>query len=398
MKGIEEIRGGWKLSFDLRTEFGLQSTTLAIVVGDDPDHFEVVAQGADGWERLGDARLDGDIIVFAVNVGFYELLFRLRSDTGNLAGSVKRGGNPRWWQPANFVEAEVLSQRTDLPYRPLPVNVGERPHGGAIDIYHPVIRERAPFPGYTVYRPAEPGRYPLVVWGNGGARNSNEEFQTFLSQVAAHGFVIIAIGELDARFCPPLGEPDPAKITWVIDWLIDDTEDGEGAELRHQIEASKVAVMGQSAGAAQAWGAAAHPAVSSMASWNGGSAIGAQDRDWTGAAHAPVLIVSGGPHDFASKWSRADYDALPSNVPAVFVEHLGAGHIGLFHGTNDPQAALAGATVIGQEVEVQASTLAVHWLDYTLNGNKEAGRYFLGDDAWINRMWFWHATSKNIGS
>ena len=78
--------------------------------------------------------------------------------------------------------------------------------------------------------------------------------------------------------------------------------------------------------------------------------------------------------------------------------HLGAGHIGLFHGTNDPQAALAGATVIGQEVEVQASTLAVHWLDYTLNGNKEAGRYFLGGDAWINRMWFWRATSKNIGS
>ena len=397
MKIAEELCGAWKLSFDLRTELGIQSTTLAMVVGDDPGHFEVVAQGGDGWERLEDARLTGDTIMFVINVGFYELLFRLRSDAGNLAGTVKRSGSPRWWDPDNFAEAEVLGQRMDLPDRPLPVNVGERPHG-AIDTYHPVIREGAPFPGYTVYRPAGPGRYPLVVWGNGGARGSNEEFQTFLSQVAAHGFVIIAIGELDARFCPLIGAPDPAKMTWVIDWFINDTEDGEGAELRHQIEGSKVAVMGQSAGAAQAWGAAAHPAVSSMASWNGGSAIGIQHPERRGAVHAPVLIVCGGPHDFATEWSRVDYEALPSNIPAVFVEHVGAGHIGLFHGTNDPQAALAGATVIGQEVEVQASTLAVHWLDYTLNGNKEAGRYFLGDDAWINRMWFWHATSKNIAS
>lgn len=396
MKVAEGLSGAWELSFNLRTVLGLQSTTLVIVVGEDPDHFEVVAQGGDGWERLEDARLEGDTIVFAVNVGFYELLFRLRFDTGNLAGTVNRGGTSRWWDLYNLPEAEVLGRCMELPERPLPVNVGERPHG-AIDTYHSVIRERAPFPGYTVYRPAEPGRYPVVVWGNGGARNSNEEFQTFLSQVAAHGFVIIAIGELDARFCPPVGEPDPAKMTWVVDWVSHDPGDGEGAELRHQIEASKVAVMGQSAGGVQAWGAAGHPAVSSMASWNSGSAIGIQDRDRTGAVHGPVLIVCGGPHDFATEWSRADYEALPSRLPAVFVEHVGAGHIGLFHGTNDPQAALAGATVIGQEVEVQASTLAVHWLDYTLNDNKEAGKYFLGDDAWINRMWFWHATSKNTG-
>ena len=77
----------------------------------------------------------------------------------------------------------------------------------AMDQYLDVVREAAPgLPGYTVYRPAElkagPGKSPVVVWSNGACATSNDSHLYFLSQVAAHGFVVIAHGAPDSHASP----------------------------------------------------------------------------------------------------------------------------------------------------------------------------------------------------
>ena len=57
---------------------------------------------------------------------------------------------------------------------------------------------------HTVYRPADLSgftgarRLPIVAWGNGACSNAGLLFQTFLKQIASHGFVVIASGPKDA--------------------------------------------------------------------------------------------------------------------------------------------------------------------------------------------------------
>jgi hypothetical protein len=66
----------------------------------------------------------------------------------------------------------------------------------AMDKYYDVIREAAPgLPGYTVYRPANlTGKTPVVVWSNGACTVTNDTYVFFLTQIAAHGFVVVANG------------------------------------------------------------------------------------------------------------------------------------------------------------------------------------------------------------
>src|SRR5262245_55916580 len=57
-------------------------------------------------------------------------------------------------------------------------------------------------PTHTVFRPKDLGalgekiKLPIVVWGNGACANSPWEHVNFLSEVASHGFLIVAIGPM----------------------------------------------------------------------------------------------------------------------------------------------------------------------------------------------------------
>lgn len=57
---------------------------------------------------------------------------------------------------------------------------------------------------HTIYRPIDmkaftgAKRLPIIAWGNGACSNAGLLFSTFLSQVASHGYIIIASGPKDA--------------------------------------------------------------------------------------------------------------------------------------------------------------------------------------------------------
>src|SRR5262245_51131383 len=59
-------------------------------------------------------------------------------------------------------------------------------------------------PTHTVYRPADLSpftngrRLPIIAWGNGACSNAGLLFETFLTQIASYGFMVIASGPKDA--------------------------------------------------------------------------------------------------------------------------------------------------------------------------------------------------------
>ncbi len=55
-------------------------------------------------------------------------------------------------------------------------------------------------PTHTVYRPTDLAAFPakdklpIVVWGNGACRMDGLMFQRFLTKIASHGFLVVAVG------------------------------------------------------------------------------------------------------------------------------------------------------------------------------------------------------------
>src|SRR4051812_12426446 len=60
-------------------------------------------------------------------------------------------------------------------------------------------------PTHTIFRPKDLGRLadktklPIVAWGNGACANSPWEHVNFLSEIASHGYLVVAIGPMPAE-------------------------------------------------------------------------------------------------------------------------------------------------------------------------------------------------------
>lgn len=64
-----------------------------------------------------------------------------------------------------------------------------------------ILRMDTGLPTHTLYHPAALDRLqgqklPLVVWGNGACVNMGNRFRPFLSEIASHGFLVLALGPM----------------------------------------------------------------------------------------------------------------------------------------------------------------------------------------------------------
>lgn len=243
------------------------------------------------------------------------------------------------------------------------------------DRHYPVVRTGDPrLPDHTLLHPAGPVPFalPVVVWGNGGCRQTNEEYRVFLTGLAAEGFLVVANGAPDSPFVP--GRPEPAierpqAMTAALDWAVAESTRPGGA-FRGRIDTGRMVLMGQSCGASEALTASADPRVRTTVAWNNG---GDSSR-----LHAPALFVTGGPDDDTGGSTRRVF--RKARVPAVLVDKSDGGHIGLW---ND--AALRPA----------ALRLADRWLAFTLYGDPEGRAFFLGADCELCTSPTWTVTARN---
>ncbi|NYI93314.1 hypothetical protein HNR02_006689 [Amycolatopsis endophytica] len=264
----------------------------------------------------------------------------------------------------------------------------------ALERFHSVVREPAAntrdlAADYTIYRPAgTDGKLPVVVIGNGACRHlSNNALLSAEMLVAAHGFVVVAVGAFDEPATDENGTPVPEVLTDGITWA-ERENTRKGSDLRGHLDLDRVAVAGHSCGGLEALVAGADPRVKSVASLNSGFFADGRygyGREELAKLHTPALFLDGGPSDVAYENSRANYDL--ATVPAVRASNPAAGHSGFWIGTRDSDA--------DPSMREEGVAVLVDWLDFTLNGNRAARDRFLGSCTLCTSRG-WEVASKNF--
>jgi dienelactone hydrolase len=274
--------------------------------------------------------------------------------------------------------------------------------------YKAVMESPAGLPTHTLYRPqnlaAVRGKLPIVVWGNGGCANEGNRFRWFLSEVASHGYLVVAIGPIakpemeiwkeDAPQPqpggPPVQLPPPrthsSQLIDAMNWAI--AENGRaGGPLAGRLDPGKIAVMGMSCGGAQTIEASADPRVVTSVMWNSGlfpeaTTMGggkALTKDDLKRLHAPIAYISGDALDVAFPNANDDFERI-NHVPVFRAYRHKTGHGGTY---GEPNGGPFGK-------------VGVAWLDWRLKGDAAAGRMFVGPKCGLCTDAEWVVKQKNI--
>lgn len=202
-------------------------------------------------------------------------------------------------------------------------------------------------------------------------------FSNFLREIASHGYVVIANGApgensgMLARW-GRLHQMPPEAMVEAVRWVMKAAaEQGEGiteqqpGDVRAHVDASRIALAGQSRGAIDAYAAAAAlrdegGCIKTVGVFNSGLIF----RNATTIAHVeglkvPVYYFIGGPADLAYKNAEQDWALLGAEVPA-WCGNLDVGHMGTFYDEDERGGKFGRA--------------AVDWLDGVLKGDEEARR------------------------
>jgi hypothetical protein len=175
-------------------------------------------------------------------------------------------------------------------------NIAVQVGDGGSGNYKAILAGDSGLPTHAIYRPRDLGPFggknllPVVAFGNGGCRNSSGEFRNLLSDIASHGYVVVAIGPAGDAVVGgsemKTGITQASQLLDGVNW-IEKENARSGSEYYGKIDATKVAVMGQSCGTAQAQQVSGDPRVATSVLLNGGGRMGAP-RSAAPAANAPA--------------------------------------------------------------------------------------------------------------
>ncbi len=307
------------------------------------------------------------------------------------------------------------------PYVAPSVPQGSGPHR-AIMLVEPSL------PTHTVYRPANLGalaaqqKLPVVAWGNGACVALGNRFRYFLTEIASHGFMAIAIGPVgpaeverarSARGKPSAQSPagfmaaaglidieklapgilpapfsTAAELTQAIDWAAAENK-RPGSPYFNKLDLDHVAVMGQSCGGVQAIAAAFDPRVKTLGVWNSGLFDNPRRAFEIAAAPVtkahlkllkmPAIYVTGEPSEVAFNNANDDFERL-EGMPVFRAWMEKTGHGGTYR---EPDGGAYGK-------------VAVDWLRWQLQGNADAAKTFVGASCRLCTDAAWHVKRKLI--
>jgi len=326
---------------------------------------------------------------------------------------------------------------------------GERTvEDGGTGPYKAIMVGDSSLPTHTIFRPKDLSAFgsrvklPILAWGNGGCANSPGTHQNYLSEIASHGFLIVAIGPLPApgggRGGAAAGAPSGGTLLDAINWAIAQNGDSASA-YKGKLDVSKIAVFGHSCGGLQALEVSGDPRISTTlvvdsgilnagtapgGRGNPGGAPGAPGpagapgapappgapgapgpagagapggaragggarggglpgmppltKEHLAKLHAPVFYLLGGETDIAYANGMDDFKRI-DKVP-VFVANKDVGHGGTFSQPHGSDWAMA----------------SVAWLKWQLKGDTEAGKLFTGTPPGLSKIAGWTVDKKNI--
>jgi len=259
---------------------------------------------------------------------------------------------------------------------------------------------------HTVYRPesliafSDGRRLPIVSWGNGGCVNAGDSARNFLTEIASHGMLVIAVGPIrgdsdpppqaNADRAAPAGPPrafpptSAEQLTEAIDWALAENLRPDSRYFG-RLAPDAIAIMGYSCGGLQALSQSLDPRIKTTVLWNSG-VLPENDRrpgmsvgkELLAKLSMPVAYISGGPSDIAYPNSADDVSRI-EDVP-LFFGNIDVGHSGTYR---EPNGGAYGA-------------VASAWLKWHLLGDEEASTLFVGADCGLCVDPEWTVDKKNI--
>jgi hypothetical protein len=183
--------------------------------------------------------------------------------------------------------------------------------------YPAQILEDASIPNHTVYAPKVPPpagvKMPFIAWGNGGCETSSAAYDNMLTNIASHGYVIVAdgprkggSGQLGALqggaggSLAALGElmkgpPPQSKVSDMresIDWVMA----GKAAKYG-DVDTTKVAAAGHSCGGLESYSTSYHDARIKLLMLFNIGIFQDEKRYLLKEIKVPVAYWAGGPTD-----------------------------------------------------------------------------------------------------
>ncbi len=245
---------------------------------------------------------------------------------------------------------------------------------------------------HTIFRPndlsafGDKNKLPIIAWGNGACANSPWEHINFLSEVASHGFLMIAIGPMPQEGERGSGRSTSSQLIDAIDWAIAQNSD-KSSVFYNKLDISKIAVSGMSCGGLQTLEVAPDPRITTAVVCNSGiigtpgggmPGMPALTKDHLAKLHTPTLYLLGGESDIAYNNGMDDFKRI-NHVP-VFVANMDVGHGGTY----------------GQPHGGEFATVATAWYKWQLKGDKEAGKMFTGKTPQLSKSDVWKVEKKNL--
>lgn len=222
-------------------------------------------------------------------------------------------------------------------------------------------------PKDMAYAHARCGALPLLMWGNGGCMDTSAGYERMLTEIASHGYVVMAIGEMEAYLDSRKQNPtESSELKRGLDWMLQQART-KGSNYYQYIDTTKIAAAGHSCGGAQVLCNAADPRFKTLMIMNAGMG----DMEMAGASraslpkiHTPILYVTGGESDVAYLNAKKDYERI-SHVPVAWANHPASGHGGTYK----------------EQYGGDYARLVLDWLDWQLKGKQTPAETFLGGEA-----------------
>ena len=240
---------------------------------------------------------------------------------------------------------------------------------------------------FVVYRPLdihktvkEEGKLPVIIWANGGCMDSSIHHERLLTEVASHGYLIIAIGKLQMTVEERVHKSTPDnEMLKAMDWVSAQSKI-ENSDYFNTIDLDKMAVAGMSCGGAQTLGIASDNRIKTYMIFNAGMGdmtMAGASKASLKALHANIIYIVGGETDIAYNNALLDFERI-DHVPIAFASHESAGHGGTF----------------AEEFGGSFARMALDWLDWQFKDKAKNSSIFLKSE--LNVYPKWSMKSKNF--